>query len=218
MNQLFKLSIATVFATIALSAPYSGATEADNNQEPTWMDEFDPRDPNAEKLLEEFDKIQEQETGMPSWLNKFGDGMFSLFKVEMPSCYQDNCNVFARVSKRNQKLYLSVSGKVEYAWAVSTGMEDFETPDMNRHPSGRIYDRYSSSKYPGGDYKGLGNMPYAVFIRGGYAIHGTPQANWGQLGRPASHGCIRLHPDNAKVFNRLVRANGVAGSWITVED
>jgi lipoprotein-anchoring transpeptidase ErfK/SrfK len=33
-------------------------------------------------------------------------------------------------------------------------------------------------------------MPYSLFFRGGYAIHGTGSTR--QLGRPASHGCVRL--------------------------
>lgn len=72
-------------------------------------------------------------------------------------------------------------------------------------------------RIPGGDYNGLGNMPYAVFIRGGYAIHGTVKSNWSKLGTPASKGCIRLHPDNGFIFNRLVRASGVALAWVSVE-
>lgn len=70
---------------------------------------------------------------------------------------------------------------------------------------------------PGGDYNGLGNMPYAVFVRGGYAIHGTTKGNWPKLGTPASKGCIRLHPDNGFIFNRLVRAVGVRAAWVSVE-
>ena len=38
-------------------------------------------------------------------------------------------------------------------------------------------------------------MPYAVFYNGDYAIHGTNDL--GRLGRPASAGCIRLHPRHA---------------------
>jgi len=59
-------------------------------------------------------------------------------------------------------------------------------------------------------------MPYAVFISGGYAIHGTTRGNWSRLGKPASHGCIRLHPDNGQIFNVLVRRNGISNVWITV--
>jgi L,D-transpeptidase catalytic domain len=39
-------------------------------------------------------------------------------------------------------------------------------------------------------------MPHSLFFRGGYAIHGTGAIR--QLGRPASHGCVRLHPANAR--------------------
>jgi lipoprotein-anchoring transpeptidase ErfK/SrfK len=42
-------------------------------------------------------------------------------------------------------------------------------------------------------------MPYSVFFRGGYAVHGTSYVK--QLGRPASHGCVRLpHAFAAKLF------------------
>jgi lipoprotein-anchoring transpeptidase ErfK/SrfK len=38
-------------------------------------------------------------------------------------------------------------------------------------------------------------MPHSIFFSGGYAIHATPHV--GNLGRPASHGCVRLHPEHA---------------------
>ena len=57
-------------------------------------------------------------------------------------------------------------------------------------------------------------MPWSVFFHGGYAIHGTTDIR--HLGRVASHGCIRLHPDNAKLFFRLVQANGRDNTVITV--
>ena len=46
-------------------------------------------------------------------------------------------------------------------------------------------------------------MPHSIFFRGGYAIHGTGYIK--SLGRPASHGCIRLHPRNAAALYQLVR-------------
>ena len=48
-------------------------------------------------------------------------------------------------------------------------------------------------------------MPYSIFFDGGYAIHGSYEIS--HLGRPASHGCIRLHPDNAAILFGLVKAN-----------
>jgi hypothetical protein len=48
-------------------------------------------------------------------------------------------------------------------------------------------------------------MPYSIFFDGGYAIHGSYEIS--HLGRPASHGCIRLHPRHAAVLFSLVQAN-----------
>ena len=39
-------------------------------------------------------------------------------------------------------------------------------------------------------------MPYALFYHEGYALHATTQIK--NLGRQASHGCVRLHPRDAK--------------------
>jgi hypothetical protein len=46
-------------------------------------------------------------------------------------------------------------------------------------------------------------MPYSIFFNEGYAIHGSYEIS--HLGRPASHGCIRLHPQNAAVLFALVK-------------
>jgi hypothetical protein len=51
-------------------------------------------------------------------------------------------------------------------------------------------------------------MPYSIFFAGGYAIHGTYSV--AQLGRPASHGCIRLSPANAAQLFGMVKAEGAA--------
>jgi len=57
-------------------------------------------------------------------------------------------------------------------------------------------------------------MPWSVFFYKGYAIHGTTEIK--RLGRPASHGCVRLHPDNAKVFFELVKSKGLDSTLISV--
>ncbi len=131
------------------------------------------------------------------------------------SCYRISCRVWADIDKTTQTMYLYVDGSLYATWPVSTGLS-LDTPNMDTHPNGRIYTAYTSKKHPGGDYKGLGNMPYAVFIRGGIAIHGTPQSNWKRLGKPASHGCIRLHPDNALIFRDLVKSVGIYQTWVTI--
>lgn len=49
-------------------------------------------------------------------------------------------------------------------------------------------------------------MPHSIFFRGGYAIHGTNAV--GALGRPASHGCVRLAPGAAARLFSMVRRDG----------
>lgn len=58
-------------------------------------------------------------------------------------------------------------------------------------------------------------MPNSVFFNGNIAIHGT-EAEW-LLGKPASHGCIRLSKANAKTLYDVVKANGKSKASICVE-
>lgn len=175
-----------------------------------FLDELDPRSLNTEELLKKVDADYESVTGKSSHLE------IDVLENFFPSCYRNSCNVWADIDKEAQRLYLYLDGVLTFTWKTSTGKFGYTTPDMDTHPDGRIYDRYTSTKYPDGDYNGLGNMPYAVFIQGGYAIHGTTRGNWGKLGRPASHGCIRLHPDNGQIFNLLTREHKVRNVWVTV--
>lgn len=209
-----KSLLAAMAITAALfSHQAHAANQVTDADEANFMDEFDPRMQGADQVLEFYDQYQLDETGVSAdsrfdWqnlLNNVGSG-----------CYRKSCKVFAHVKKAEQKLYLYIDGRLEAVWATSTGTPGHGTPNFDQRPDGRIYNKYTSKKYPGGDYNGLGNMPYAVFIRGGFAIHGTGRGNWAKLGRVASHGCIRIHPDNAVVFNSFVRAAGVKNTWITV--
>jgi hypothetical protein len=131
-------------------------------------------------------------------------------------CREKECPLLAEVVKSKQLMYLYVGGELKDSFAVSTGIFGRETPDMNVKASGPVFVKYTSTKYPEGDYKGLGNMPYAVFVKGGYAIHGTTPGNFVKLGTRASHGCIRLHPDNAKIFYELVNIVGLDHTWVIV--
>ncbi|MEK2689188.1 L,D-transpeptidase [Bdellovibrio sp. GT3] len=189
------------------------STYIDDDRIPNMLEDIDPFDPNVEQVLDHYDKIYEQETGKSAHINTVMDDILGPFA----GCRRNACAVWAQVVKSSQRMYLYVNGSLRGSWKVSTGMKGYGTPNFDRHPNGRIYDRYTSSKYPEGDYNGLGNMPYAVFITGGYALHGTPRGNWPKLGTPASHGCIRMHPDNGYTFNRLVRSYGISRVWITVQ-
>lgn len=146
---------------------------------------------------------------------------FLLSKDTLPvtTCKEKECLLYIEINRATQKLYLYLIGELKDSFLVSTGMEGkYETPLLNRHPAGPVLTKYTSRKFPGGNYKGLGNMPYAVFVQGGYAIHGTTTGNFAKLGTKASHGCIRLHPDNAKIINALVKTVGLQQTWVTISD
>lgn len=132
-------------------------------------------------------------------------------------CTKGGCGVYAEVDKSEQTMSVYVEGELMYSFMVSTGRRGHETPNLDQRPAGPVYEKYTSRKYPEGDYQGMGNMPYAVFIRGGYAIHGTTPGSFSKLGKKASHGCIRLHPDDARVFYDLVNENGLANTWVTIK-
>jgi hypothetical protein len=134
------------------------------------------------------------------------------------NCKQKLCKVWAHIQKDKQLLYLYVDGSLVDSFKVSTGDTKHETPKLDLRPSGPMFKKYTSKKFPGGNYQGLGNMPYAVFLKGGFAIHGTTTGNIAILGKKASHGCIRLHPENGKLFFELVKQVGIENTWVTISE
>ena len=51
-------------------------------------------------------------------------------------------------------------------------------------------------------------MPHAIFfMKDGHAIHGTFEVK--NLGKPVSHGCVRISPENAAILYE-----SGAGEWL----
>ena len=86
-----------------------------------------------------------------------------------------------------------------FNFPISSARAGYTTPRGYYRPQ-RLARMHYSKKYH------ISPMPYSIFFRGGYAIHGTGAV--GQLGRPASHGCIRLSPANAATLYQMVQAEG----------
>jgi hypothetical protein len=105
-------------------------------------------------------------------------------------------DVVVTVDKTAQRLSVEVDGVHRYDWPVSTARWGYRTPNGTYRPE-RLARKWFSRKY---DWS---PMPWSIFFDGGYAIHGSYEIS--HLGRPASHGCIRLHPNNAKILFELVR-------------
>lgn len=109
-------------------------------------------------------------------------------------------SIVVRIDKSTQTMRVIVDGEQRHTWAVSTGRAGYNTPNGSYRPQ-RLERSWRSRKY------GMAPMPYSIFFRGGYAIHGTNMVS--RLGRVDSHGCIRLAPGNARVlFEMVARQRG----------
>lgn len=113
----------------------------------------------------------------------------------------------AEVDLSGQRLTLLYKGETLAHWTVSTGRAGFRTPTGMFRPT-RMHREYFSRQYDDA------SMPNAVFYDAGYAIHGSYETR--SLGRPASHGCVRLHPADAETFFDLVLTIGPENVAITV--
>ena len=115
--------------------------------------------------------------------------------------------VIALVKISDQKLQLYERGKFLSQWDISSARPGKITP-RGSWTAKWLSRNHKSSIYDGAE------MPYSVFFNGDYAIHGTRQVN--KLGEPASAGCIRLHPENAKIFFELARLYGVENTLVKI--
>ena len=107
-------------------------------------------------------------------------------------------SVQIRIDLSSQRMSVS-STSGHYVWAVSSARSGYATPRGSYRPQ-RLEAMHYSRKYH------MSPMPHSIFFNGGYAIHGTYSTS--ELGRPASHGCIRLSPGNAAALYRMVKAEG----------
>ena len=139
--------------------------------------------------------------------NLFLAGLLALLLAPLSSVSVFAANLIAKVDISTQTMVVSHNGKVKYKWPVSTGRKGYSTPTgtysaqwLSRHHRSRKYNNAP--------------MPYAVFYHRGYAVHATYDTK--RLGRPASHGCVRLAPENAAKFFALVQQAGNKNTRIVI--
>jgi len=139
--------------------------------------------------------------------NLFLAGLLALLLAPLSSASVFAANLIAKVDISTQTMVVSQNGVVKYKWPVSTGRKGYSTPTgtysaqwLSRHHRSRKYNNAP--------------MPYAVFYHRGYAVHATYDTK--RLGRPASHGCVRLAPENAATFFSLVKKAGNKNTRIVI--
>lgn len=123
------------------------------------------------------------------------------------SAQAETGNIVVRVIVEEQTMHVFHGGKLLHEWPVSTARAGKITP-RGQWQAQFLSRNHRSSRYNNAP------MPFAIFYDGHYAVHGTDQI--GMLGRPASAGCVRLHPDNARVLFEMARAEGLENVQIVV--
>lgn len=111
------------------------------------------------------------------------------------------------VDLTRQVMTVSAEGDVLYSWQVSSGRQGHLTPTGTFTPTWMARSWFSK-QYDNAP------MPHAIFFHKGVAIHGSWATR--SLGRPASHGCVRLAPKNARKLFALVSRHGKDRTEIVV--
>jgi lipoprotein-anchoring transpeptidase ErfK/SrfK len=116
--------------------------------------------------------------------------------------------VLVTIDKPTQEMTVFVDGIEQYSWQVSTGLPGYSTPSGT-------YTASSMNKIWYSKQWDNAPMPHAVFFtKRGHAIHGTQETK--KLGNPASHGCVRLSPENAETLFNLVAEKGLKNTEVVL--
>ena len=116
--------------------------------------------------------------------------------------------ILIHVDKAAQTMTVSVDGQQRYVWKVSTGTAAYDTPD-GQFQAFRMERDHFSREWDDAP------MPYSIFFtQEGHAIHGSYDVK--HLGRPASHGCVRLAKENAAELFDLVKEQGLKNTRVVL--
>lgn len=119
-----------------------------------------------------------------------------------------SADVVVNIDKASQRMTVSVNGRKKYVWPVSTGARGYVTPSGNYQPFRMEPDHFSEEWDDA-------PMPHSIFFtHQGHAIHGSLSTR--NLGRPVSHGCVRLSPANAATLYKLVEAHSIYKTRIRI--
>jgi lipoprotein-anchoring transpeptidase ErfK/SrfK len=116
--------------------------------------------------------------------------------------------ILININKAKQKMTVFIDGIEKYHWPVSTGRAGYSTPS-GTYTATSMNEIWYSKEWDNSP------MPHSIFfIKVGHAIHGSYEVK--NLGKPVSHGCVRIAPENATKLYALVKANGLANTHVVL--
>jgi hypothetical protein len=141
-------------------------------------------------------------------LRRFLAPLAALTLVTLFSGTFASADILISIDKSAQQMTVTVDGQPLYVWPVSTGAPGYDTPNGEFKPFRMERDHFSREWDDA-------PMPHSIFFtQEGHAIHGSYHVK--NLGRPASHGCVRLEPGNAGILFALVRQQKMANTRVVL--
>lgn len=112
------------------------------------------------------------------------------------------------IDKAAQQMTVTQDGEQLYVWPVSSGGAGYDTPNGEWKPFRMEKDHFSREWDDA-------PMPNSIFFTmEGHAIHGTFDTK--NLGKPVSHGCVRLSRANSEILWGLVKKNKMANTKVVL--
>jgi lipoprotein-anchoring transpeptidase ErfK/SrfK len=116
--------------------------------------------------------------------------------------------IVINIDKSKQEMTVFVDGVEQYSWPVSTGKRGYSTPS-GTYTASSMNEMWYSKEWDNAP------MPHAIFfMKDGHAIHGSLEVK--NLGKPASHGCVRISPANATKLFALVKEKGLQNTQVVL--
>ena len=116
--------------------------------------------------------------------------------------------ILINIDKSLQQMTVFVDGIEKYSWPVSTGKYGYSTPSGTFTPTS-MNEVWYSKQWDNSP------MPHSIFfMKDGHAIHGSHEVK--NLGKPVSHGCVRISPENAAILYDLVKTDGMENTKVVL--
>lgn len=116
--------------------------------------------------------------------------------------------VLIKINKTKQKMTVFLDGVEKYNWPVSTGRTGYSTPS-GTFTATSMNEVWYSKEWDNSP------MPHSIFfMKDGHAIHGSYEVK--SLGKPVSHGCVRISPQNAAALFALVKEKGLKNTEVVL--
>ena len=117
-------------------------------------------------------------------------------------------SILIAIDKTTQKMSVFIDGTKKYDWRVSTGRPGYSTPS-GTYTATSMNEVWYSKEWDNAP------MPHAIFfMTDGHAVHGSYEVK--SLGKPVSHGCVRLAPQNASIPYAMVGKNGLKNTQVVL--